>query len=73
MDDLKTAGEKFDIVFLDAPKDQYIPTTNSLLTCLHPLASSWRTTLGARCFTMKMIPEDSPYMTSTGWSRKRNE
>ena len=72
MDDVKTAGEKFDIVFLDAGISTSL-TTNSLLTCLQPLASSWRTTLGARCFTMKMIPEDRPYMTSTRWSRKRNE
>ena len=36
MDDLKTAGEKFDIVFLDAPKDQYIPYHKLALDMLTP-------------------------------------
>ena len=36
MDDLKTAGEKFDIVFLDAPKDQYIPYHKFALDMVTP-------------------------------------
>ena len=37
MDDLKTAGdEKFDIVLLDAPKDQYIPYHKFALDMLTP-------------------------------------
>ena len=36
MDDLKTAGEKFDNVLLDDPKDQYIPCYKFALDMLTP-------------------------------------
>ena len=56
MDDLKTAGEKFDIVFLDAPKDQYIPYHKFTLEMLTP--SGFIMADNSRCALRMLYDED---------------
>ena len=56
MDDLKTAGEKFDIVFLDAPKDQYIPYHKFALDMLTP--SGFIMADNSRCALRMLYDED---------------